>query len=171
LVSIDEVGDPLSDRRISALFELEESQATAAQKALLGAIQDAPHARWTGLLLAVSNTRDALLFEQVALAMAKIEDARFVPILIPRLDIRDGRGSVREALVAQGSLRSTHSSARCTRPTLQTVCACTFHGRYRASARSAPQASWSNSSTTRGFPGSCATKCCAVSGGWSPRLG
>jgi AAA family ATP:ADP antiporter len=102
LVSIDSVKDPLSDRRIASLFELEESQAVVAQKALLGAIQDAPHARWIELLLAVSKTRDALLFEQVALAMAKIKDERFVPILIPRLDIRDGRGSVREALVAQG---------------------------------------------------------------------
>ena len=34
--------------------------------------------------------------------MGKIKDERFVPILIPRLDIRDGRGSVREALVELG---------------------------------------------------------------------
>ena len=102
LVSIDGVADPLVDPRIAALFELEADQAAMAQKALLGAIQDAPHARWTGLLLAVSNTKDALVFEQVAVAMGKIKDERFVPILIPRLDIRDGRGSVREALVELG---------------------------------------------------------------------
>jgi AAA family ATP:ADP antiporter len=102
LVTLEQVAAPLADPRIGGLFDLPPPERRAAEIALLSAIQDSPHARWTELLLVLSDTPDARLFEQVALAMSEIKDLRFVNILIPRLGTRDGRGAVREALCALG---------------------------------------------------------------------
>jgi hypothetical protein len=102
LVTREEVAEPLQDARVLALTQLGGEERTVAELALLSAIQDAPNPRWTEVVLVLSRTPDARAFEQVALAMAELKDPRFMPILIPRLGTRDGRGAVREALVALG---------------------------------------------------------------------
>ncbi|MET0413084.1 MAG: hypothetical protein ABW217_17390, partial [Polyangiaceae bacterium] len=102
LVTLERGAAPLLDPRIGDLLLLPAPQRRAAELALLSAIQAAPDPRWTELLLVISETPDAHLFEQVALAMSEIKDLRFVNILIPRLGTRDGRGAVREALCALG---------------------------------------------------------------------
>jgi hypothetical protein len=45
---------------------------------------------------------DALVVEHAAMAMTRMQDERFIPLLIARLSVRDGRGAVREALVSHG---------------------------------------------------------------------
>jgi len=102
LVSIGQVDDALKDPRISRLLALEGEALRAAQVALLGAVGDSPHERWTPVVLALAETVEAETFEHVANAMGKLKDARFVPLLLPRLELRDGRAAVRDALVELG---------------------------------------------------------------------
>jgi AAA family ATP:ADP antiporter len=96
-----ELEEPLSDARLRALLALQGDAGKEAQAALLGAIAAAPHPRWSELLLELGR-QGSPVFEQLALAMAQLKDPRFVPLLLPRLGMRDGRGAVREALAELG---------------------------------------------------------------------
>jgi hypothetical protein len=102
LVTLDQNPEPLGDPRIMALLELSGSDGATARKALLSAVRDAPAPRWTPVLLAAAAGEDELVFEQAALAMAKIADPSFVPLLIEHLSVQEGRAAVRDALVALG---------------------------------------------------------------------
>ncbi|MEY2934128.1 MAG: hypothetical protein RL033_4877 [Pseudomonadota bacterium] len=101
LLTLEQSAEPLADARLAELLELEGEPGRQAQQALLGAIQSAPHPRWTELLFALAR-RPAPEVEPLALAMAALADPRFVPLLLPRLGEREGRGAVRTALVQLG---------------------------------------------------------------------
>ncbi len=103
LLTLEQAREPLSDPRLAALLELEGEPGRQAQQALLGAICSAPHPRWVELLLALAR-RPAPEVEPLARAMAALADARFVPLLLPRLGEREGRGAVRTALVELGDV-------------------------------------------------------------------
>jgi ATP:ADP antiporter, AAA family len=109
MLTLEQAAAPLADARVRALLELGGDDARQAQLALLGAIRSAPHARWTEVLLELAEQRAGTLeqqlgslTEELARAMAELQDPRFVPLLLPRLGLREGRGAVREALVQLG---------------------------------------------------------------------
>jgi len=102
-LSLEQASEPLADARLQSLLALAGEPGEQAQLALLSAIRAAPHARWTEVLLALA-ARDTPQFERLAQAMGEIADARFVPLLLPRLGRREGRGAVREALVRLGDV-------------------------------------------------------------------
>jgi len=103
IASLEQVAEPLADGRMQSLLALAGDEGQQAQLALASAVRAAPHPRWTELLLELAR-RDSLPFERVAQAMAAIADPRFVPILLPRLGLREGRAAVREALVRLGDV-------------------------------------------------------------------
>ena len=105
--------DPLTTGRIRELLALEGSDGRKARAALLSAVRDAPDARSAELILAVlrgidgpalrGDAGDALdLSTRAAEAMTRVQDPRFVPLLIAALGQRDARPTVRAALVYQG---------------------------------------------------------------------
>ena len=103
MLSLEQAEDPLSDARLQSLLALSGEAGDQAQLALASAIRAAPHARWTPVLLRLAE-RDSPVFERVAQAMGEIADARFVPLLLPRLGWREGRAAVRDALVRLGDM-------------------------------------------------------------------
>jgi ATP:ADP antiporter, AAA family len=117
-----ELEEPLSDPRLRALLALQADAGKEAQGALLGAIAAAPHPRWTELLLELGR-QGSPAFEQLALAMAQLKDPRFVPLLLPRLGMREGRGAVREALAQLGEPALRALAAVDDPATPQRVCA------------------------------------------------
>lgn len=102
LVSRDGAANPLSDPRIAALLAADGQSAIDGQIALLSAICDAPDAAWIPVLFELARSSDARVVEAAARAMVALPDARFIPLLIPRLAMQDGRAAVRDALSAHG---------------------------------------------------------------------
>jgi hypothetical protein len=95
--------DPRAHPRIAAILDLPGEDGRAARRALADAISDRPSARWADVLLALTEGDESPeMCERTTRAMGRIRDARFIPILMGRLAARDGRGAVRDALVAQG---------------------------------------------------------------------
>jgi AAA family ATP:ADP antiporter len=88
--------------RIGVILKMPEEGGRAARLALLDAIHDRPSARWVDVVLDLADEDDAEMCERTTRTMGRIKDARFIPILIRRLSVRDGRGAVRDALVFQG---------------------------------------------------------------------
>lgn len=76
------------------------AQGPVARLQLLEAIRKDGDRRWTDAMLAIAD--DAPL-EPLALAIARVPDSRFVPLLLAKLGSRAGRVSVRAALVAIGA--------------------------------------------------------------------
>ncbi|MEO8182616.1 MAG: hypothetical protein ABI895_27605 [Deltaproteobacteria bacterium] len=103
MLSLEDADEPLADPRVQSLLALEGEAGQQAQLALASAIRAAPHTRWTPVLLRLAE-QDSPVFERVAQAMAELADARFVPLLLPRLGWREGRAAVREALVQLGEV-------------------------------------------------------------------
>ncbi|MCK6550479.1 hypothetical protein L6R52_31875, partial [Myxococcota bacterium] len=103
LAHADPDRDPREDPRLAELMALEGSAGRAAQLALLQAIRDRGDPRWAGVVLKMLDAEDAHVVEAAALTMEKVRDERFIPILLKRLATRDGRGAIRNALVALGA--------------------------------------------------------------------
>jgi hypothetical protein len=68
----------------------------------LNALESQPDERWADLVLKMCEARDPLLTPHAAAAAGRLRDPRFIPILIHRLGVRDGRGAIRDALVRLG---------------------------------------------------------------------
>ncbi|MBI2895589.1 MAG: HEAT repeat domain-containing protein [Deltaproteobacteria bacterium] len=92
--------DLSADPEIAKL--LEGPDGRTVRVALLEAIRDHGSSRWADTVLDLSRSDEPEVVENAALTMAKLADERFVPVLIQRLAVRDGRGAVREALAALG---------------------------------------------------------------------
>jgi HEAT repeat protein len=69
---------------------------------LLAAIEASGDQRWGDVLLELAKVDDGGVVDAAFSAMSTVRDPRFIPILIERLDRRDGRPVVRDALVALG---------------------------------------------------------------------
>jgi ATP/ADP translocase len=102
----DSERSPLETGTIRELLALTGEEGTKVRAALLDAVRDAPEPRFAELVLTI--LREAGGGDRIDLAthaievMAKIEDPRFVPLLVRELGRRDGRRAVHEALVFQG---------------------------------------------------------------------
>ncbi|NJK89961.1 MAG: HEAT repeat domain-containing protein [Myxococcales bacterium] len=69
---------------------------------LLSAIKDSGDQRWADILLECGKSAEGTVSEAAFGAMSSVRDARFIPLLIERLDKRDRRSVIREALIALG---------------------------------------------------------------------
>ena len=103
LATRSEVERPSDDPVIRGLLALEGDAGRAVAVALLDAIRDHADARWLDVLLDLAEDDRPDVAEHAAMAIATIEAPKeVIPALIRRLDRRDGRASVRQALVRQG---------------------------------------------------------------------
>ncbi|MBN4050307.1 HEAT repeat domain-containing protein, partial [Desulfobulbus sp. AH-315-M07] len=101
--------EPGSDpRRHEAIVQLltwasaDPERLGPTRMALLDALREGADERWTDVLLELAEIDTPIVIERVAMAMARVKDPRFIPLLIRRLSVRDGRAAVREALAAIG---------------------------------------------------------------------
>lgn len=88
--------------RVAVILKMPAEEGRAARLALLDAIHDRPSERWADVALDLARETDAEVCERSTRAMGRMKDPRFIPILLRRLAVRDGRGAVRDALVYQG---------------------------------------------------------------------
>ncbi len=98
------VEDPLSDERVRDLASVEGEPARRARTALLNVIGEHGDRSWLGVVRALVERDDFAVGSEAsaALAIRRVGDPRFLPYLISRLWVRDGRGAVRDAIVAMG---------------------------------------------------------------------
>jgi AAA family ATP:ADP antiporter len=94
--------NPLTDPRIRKLLTCDGEDGRRARIAVLEAVRDLGDARWADFILSMTASPDGEVVEHAALAMARVKDERFIPRLIDRLDLRDGRAAIRSALVGIG---------------------------------------------------------------------
>jgi ATP:ADP antiporter, AAA family len=102
LVTESGAEQPSADPTIRELLALDGDAGRAVAVALLDAIRDHADARWTDVLLELVEDDRPDVAEHAAMAMATIQAPEMIPALIKRLDRREGRASVRQALVLQG---------------------------------------------------------------------
>lgn len=75
---------------------------TSALSALLSAIIQYGSKRWGDVLERLKDTEEPELAALLPQAIVRVQDARFIPILVERLAIREGREEVRKALARMG---------------------------------------------------------------------
>lgn len=92
--------NPLSHPGIAKL--LEPPRNTRALEALLWAVIQHGSKRWGDVLEKLKDTEDPQLASLLPQAIVRVQDARFIPILVQRLAIREGREEVRRALSQMG---------------------------------------------------------------------
>ena len=97
LMRAEQVAVPSDDLRVVAMLEGSSAEERAA---LADAIRDHGDAAWADTLLCLLRDPEGLVVEHAASATARVQDGRFLPLLIGRLAVREGRAAVREALVA-----------------------------------------------------------------------
>lgn len=102
LYHADELGNIAGQPEVAKMLALTGEESTVARRQLLDSIRQDGDSRWTDVLASLARVGDSTTIENVALAIERVPDERFVPILIGRLGTRAGRGSVRAALVAIG---------------------------------------------------------------------
>ncbi len=98
-------GDLLEHPLIAAILKAPGEFGHQSRLGLLRAISDTGEPRATSVLLELARMEidgPELVIEQVAQAMAKLKDERFVPRMVQRLGRRVGREAIRDALVAIG---------------------------------------------------------------------
>ena len=97
-----EAGAVQDNPAVVALLAEAGPRGTTGRRELLDAIRADGDQRWAEVLLVLAFAGDDETFEPLALAIAHLPDARFIPFLIKRLGARGGRASVRAALVEIG---------------------------------------------------------------------
>ena len=96
--------DPGSDDLVRGLLDASGKAAERARAALLSVIGNQGDECWAGVVTEIVEADSAGRGSEVAAAMAirRIGDPKFLPWLVSRLAVRDGRGAVREAIVSLG---------------------------------------------------------------------
>lgn len=79
-----------------------EEESHELRLSLLDALREDGDERWVSVLLHLADSTDGHVIERAALAIARVNDPRFVPLLIGRLARRQGRAALRSALVELG---------------------------------------------------------------------
>lgn len=102
LVASDPNLVPAEDEDIRLLIDMPGESGTAAQTGLLEAIEASGDDRWADLVLRLAESEEDKVARAAVRAMTKVQDPRFVPWLIQRLGMREGRSTVREAIAALG---------------------------------------------------------------------
>ena len=96
------LSSPERDPRIAKLFVCDAETGCTARIAVLDAVLDHGDARWADFILSMTAAPDPEVMEHAAMAMARVKDLRFIPRLVERLDMREGRAAIRAALVGMG---------------------------------------------------------------------
>lgn len=99
-----ETADPRVDPRVRAVLDARGEAGAQARTALLSVIAEHGDERWLSVVeAAIEGDRLAPASGAVvAGAIRKMGDTRFLPLLVSRLALRDGRSSAREAIVSLG---------------------------------------------------------------------
>jgi hypothetical protein len=101
-------GSPLRHPAIVALLEgargATRDERQALRLGLLEALRDDADERWIEVLLLLADGAGPEVVEDLALAMARVPDPRFVPLLVGWLGVREARAAVRDALVQHGDV-------------------------------------------------------------------
>ena len=108
LAQCEGADEPLSHPAITELLEsateLDPSQRLELRLGLLQALRDDADDRWVDVLLMLAQSDVPPVVESVALAMARMPDDRFVPLLVEHLSVREARSAVRDALLQHGAI-------------------------------------------------------------------
>ncbi|HEY4116804.1 MAG TPA: Npt1/Npt2 family nucleotide transporter, partial [Byssovorax sp.] len=86
---------------VRALLGAHGERGDEATSALFDAIAERPDPRFADVMLELSQGASNEVAAHAARAMSRIADPRFVPWLVGRLKVREGRDDVRQALVKQ----------------------------------------------------------------------
>ncbi len=92
--------DPLSDRGVADLLAAPPNARTLGP--FLSAIIQHGSRRWGDVIEKLKDTEDPQLASLLPQAIVRVQDARFIPILVHRLALREGREEVRKALAQMG---------------------------------------------------------------------
>lgn len=103
LVQRKDEKDPATDRDIQLVLEMPGPSGVAGRIGLLDAIEASGDGRWSELLLDLAESDEPQVQACAVKAMTHVRDPRFIPFLIQRLPHRDGRDTVRSAIVALGT--------------------------------------------------------------------
>ncbi len=88
---------------VTQILAMEDDDAGLdAKTGLLEAIQSAGDRRWSDVLMKMSESAQPALVEPLVLAISRVQDRRFIPLLIDRLRYRTSRSEVRDAIVSMG---------------------------------------------------------------------
>ncbi len=101
----DPEGELLDHPLIYVILRAPGTFGRESRLGLLRAISDTGDPRAAGVILALATTEtegDEAVVEQVAQAMAKLKDPRFIPRCVQRLARRVRRDAIRDALMAMG---------------------------------------------------------------------
>ncbi len=103
LANLQEDAPPIDDPGVAQILEMGAWAAGGdAQVGLLEAIRAGGDERWIDVIAVLAASEDQRVSEAAVLAIGKVRDERFLPLLIDRLGMRSSRDVVREAIVALG---------------------------------------------------------------------
>jgi ATP:ADP antiporter, AAA family len=103
LAHLDRSVAPIQDAAVAQIMEMGEwSAGTDAQVGLLEAIRAGGDGRWIDVISTLAASEDPQVMEAAVLAIEKVRSEGFIPLLIQRLGVREGRDVVREAIVGLG---------------------------------------------------------------------
>ncbi len=113
--------DVLQTEGVVRVLSMQSNAATEAQVGLLEAIEAAGDERWSDAIFQLSRSESPKVRAQAVRAMGRVNDPRFIPFLVERLQTHEARHAAREALLGLGEpaldameqqLGSTQSSAK-----------------------------------------------------------
>lgn len=93
---------PTEDPAVDQILAMRGDAGADAQVGLLEAIRDDGDQRWVDVISQLAGSSDHRVTEAVVLAIGKVRDDRFIPLLIDRLGLRAGRDVVRDAIASMG---------------------------------------------------------------------
>jgi len=93
---------PEDQEPVRSILEMHTQAGCDARVGLLDAIAAEGRDRWANVILSAVEDPDPAVVQAATQAMARVRDARFIPLLIDRLRYREGRVAVREAIVQLG---------------------------------------------------------------------
>jgi ATP:ADP antiporter, AAA family len=94
--------DPLGDPHLQDVLAISGEKREPARYALLDAICIRGDERWREVIYQIAQEASSALNEKLAEAMIQVRDPRFLPILVGRLGSREGRSTLRRAIVSYG---------------------------------------------------------------------
>lgn len=94
---------PLEHPAVRDILELQGAAGVRGKVGLLQSIHARGDARWTDVVLTLAEDCDEKVALALVPAMGVLNDVRFIPFLVRRLALREGRELVRSALVGLGA--------------------------------------------------------------------
>ncbi|MCB9647395.1 MAG: MFS transporter [Deltaproteobacteria bacterium] len=94
---------PEQQPEVQAMLQMTGDAGAHAQVGLLEAIAAEGRQRWAEVVMQAATNPDPRVSAAATRAMAQVRDERFIPFLIGQLRFREGRATVREAIVQLGA--------------------------------------------------------------------